>query len=421
MVTHRSRRRISSRICLGAAGAALTLVVLLLFGVVTTPSAQAQTYTVLYNFTGGTDGGTPYSGLLGDDRKRNLYGTAYQGGAYGYGVVFKLDKNDNFSVLHSFSGGDDGAYPYAGLTRGSRLWRKQRHGTFTFYGTTYSGGAYGYGVMFKVRPYGAYAVVHSFAGGTTDGCNPTGESAWTRAVVGTTYGCGAFGYGTLFNLSEKGTYTHLHSFAGGTKDGAHPYAGTSIDKNYWGTVFAWGVTEEGGAFGYGVLYNHASGYRNGAYNVVHNFAGGTTDGCNPAATPKAWYSRGSEIILGTAEGCGSSNDGVVWQITAGTYAVAHNFAGGTTDGAFPYGGLVGAPRGRAGRGTFYGTTAQGGTFGLGTVYALKDGTVTVLHSFAGSDGEYPYAGVTVGGNGDLYGTTSEGGTYGYGTVWKLTP
>ncbi len=356
--------------------------------------------------------------MLGDDRKGNLYGTAYQGGTYGYGVVFKVDKNNNFTVLHSFAGGDDGAYPYAGLTRATRLRRKQRHGSFTFYGTTYQGGSSNAGTVFKVRSFGEYALVHSFAGGTTDGCNPA--AAFTsrgKVLVSTASGCGAYDLGMVYELTKKDKLTVLHNFAGGTRDGASPYASASSRKNSWGTLFVDGVTEGGGASGLGTVYE----LNNGTVTLLHSFAGGTTDGCYPVGTLEFGGGRRDSVTLGTAEGCGSSGDGIIWQRTDGKYTVAHNFAGGTADGAYPYAGVVKFGYGRTNRGIFVGTTAEGGTFGLGTVYEVHNGTVTLLHSFAGSDGAYPYAGVTVGWNGDLYGTTSAGGTYGYGTVWKLTP
>ena len=101
----------------------------------------------------------------------------------------------------------------------------------------------------------------------------------------------------------------------------------------------------------------------------------------------------------------------------GTETVLHNFAGGSSDGEYPVAGVI-----LDAKGDLYGDTEEGGAYGYGTVYELnKKGTLTLLHSFAGSDGEYPVGGLIRDTKGNLYGTTSEGGSNGFGTVWKLTP
>ena len=141
-MTNALQQRIS-KMRLGAASAGLTLVVVLGLGVVATQSVQAQTFTVLYNFKGSPDGANPYAGLI-QDPEGILYGTAWAGGAYGHGSVFRLDPVTRaFGVLHSFAGGTDGANPYAGLSSA---------GNGNLVGTTYSGGSYGYGTVFQVSP-----------------------------------------------------------------------------------------------------------------------------------------------------------------------------------------------------------------------------------------------------------------------------
>ncbi len=139
---------------------ALTFLVVLVLAAV----AQAQTFTVLYNFTGSSDGGYPYGGLV-QDADGNLYGAANVGGASNFGVVFKVDPQGTETVLYSFAGGTDGESPYGGVildTAGN------------LYGTTYKGGASNYGTVFKVSKAGKETVLHSFAGGSADGCNPGG-------------------------------------------------------------------------------------------------------------------------------------------------------------------------------------------------------------------------------------------------------
>src|SRR5271166_5567191 len=113
-------RSLISRISLRAAKAALGLAMLLALTVVLTPSAQAQTYTVLHSFTGGVDGANPWAGLT-MDKAGNLYGTAFFGGINdgdcdpgGCGVVFRLTRKGSgwaFSPLYSFQGDNDGVSP----------------------------------------------------------------------------------------------------------------------------------------------------------------------------------------------------------------------------------------------------------------------------------------------------------------------
>ena len=96
---------------------------------------------MLYSFTGGADGGRPYGGVIRDSAG-NLYGTTYSGGAFGDGAVYKVDSSGNQTVLYSFKG-SDGANPLAGVIRDA---------AGNLYGTTSSGGARNAGVVFKLKP-----------------------------------------------------------------------------------------------------------------------------------------------------------------------------------------------------------------------------------------------------------------------------
>ena len=137
--------------------------------------------TVLHNFTGEADGGVPYGGVIRDS-KGNLYGTAEVGGASGAGVVFKVDTFGNETVLYSFTGGSDGGYP---------LWVVLvRDSAGNLYGTTNGGGASGAGVVFKVNAAGNETVLHSFTGGA-DGGNP--YAGVILGPEGNLYGTTAFG------------------------------------------------------------------------------------------------------------------------------------------------------------------------------------------------------------------------------------
>jgi uncharacterized repeat protein (TIGR03803 family) len=121
--------------------AAAAFAVVFLLGTVPTPRAQAQTFTVLYSFSGGTDGAYPQAGLV-RDKAGNLYGTTSFGGS-AYGTVFKVDTTGKETVLHSFTNSAVAAEPYAGLVIDK---------AGNLYGTTYTGGSSGYGTVFKLIP-----------------------------------------------------------------------------------------------------------------------------------------------------------------------------------------------------------------------------------------------------------------------------
>ncbi len=203
-------------------------------------SAQAQTFIVLHNFAGAPDGAFPYGGLI-RDAKDNFYGSSYEGGASGLGTVFKLSRGDTETVLHSFTGSRDGACPYGGLVRDM---------AGNLYGTTAQGGTSGLGVVFKVSPTGKVNLLHTFTGGA-DGVYPYGGLVRDRAgnLYGTTELGGAFGYGTVFKVDTNSAESVLHSFTG--PDGEYPtYTGLLLDKE--GNLY--GVTEGGGASNKGVVY-----------------------------------------------------------------------------------------------------------------------------------------------------------------------
>jgi uncharacterized repeat protein (TIGR03803 family) len=199
--------------------------------------------TVLHVFPkAGSDGEIPYAGVIqGSDG--NFYGTTYFGGSSGFGTVFKVTPSGTETVLYSFAGGSDGEHPYAGVIQGS---------DGNFYGTTYQGGASGYGTVFKIAPSGTETVLHSFAGGSSDGANP--EAGLTQGTDGNFYGNtylgGASNLGTVFEITPSGTETVLHSFAGGSSDGANPSANLlqSSDGNLYGS------TSAGGTSGYGTFF-----------------------------------------------------------------------------------------------------------------------------------------------------------------------
>jgi uncharacterized repeat protein (TIGR03803 family) len=207
---------------------------------------KAGKETVLHNFTGGADGGNPQYGSVVRDAAGNLYGTTYTGGSFscgggdGCGTVFKLDKTGKEIVFHNFSSQQDGQ-TYAGLIRDA---------AGNFYGTTAFGGPTANGVVFKLDATGTETILHSFTGGTDGGFPYAGLVRDTAGnLYGTTQSGGASGWGVVFKLDASGTETVLYSFTGGT-DGGLPYGDLIRD----GAGNLYGTTNVGGASNFGVVF-----------------------------------------------------------------------------------------------------------------------------------------------------------------------
>jgi uncharacterized repeat protein (TIGR03803 family) len=192
---------------------------------VITPSG---TLTSLYTFTGGNDGASPYGALV-QALDGNFYGTTWNGGANGFGTVFTFTPNGRITTLHAFDG-SDGSYPFAGLVQGNGG---------DFYGVTEEGGAYSYGTVFKITPSGKLTTLYSFSGGV-DGDTPT--ATLIQATDGNLYGTASYdglypNFGTVFKITISGELTTLFNFD--FKDGAYPYAALVQDTNggFYGTTY----------------------------------------------------------------------------------------------------------------------------------------------------------------------------------------
>jgi uncharacterized repeat protein (TIGR03803 family) len=148
--------------------------------------------TVLYSFTGGDDGGYPLGGLVRDSAG-NLYGTTDGGGVSSAGVVFKIDPSGRETVLYSFTGGDDGGYPeWVTLARDA---------AGNLYGTTVFGGTGNAGVVFKIDTYGRETVLHSFTGGDDGGSPYAGVILGPQGqLYGTTPFGGKENIGVVFEI-----------------------------------------------------------------------------------------------------------------------------------------------------------------------------------------------------------------------------
>jgi len=214
------------------------------------PSDGGWTGTVIHSFGNGFDGNFPIAGLL-VDAAGNLYGTTQSGGDYGDGTVFELSPSAGGwteTLLHSFTGGDDGGDPYGGLIfdPSGNIYGASP-GTYEFNG---NGGS-----VFILTPSGnswTFSVIYSFTEGG-DECGPRGTPAMDAAgnLYDTTT-CSP-GYGSVFELTPINggwSYASLHDF-GQRGDGAYPEAGVTLDAN--GNIY--GTTSVGGAYGpYGIVF-----------------------------------------------------------------------------------------------------------------------------------------------------------------------
>jgi uncharacterized repeat protein (TIGR03803 family) len=158
-----------------------------------TPS---DTETVLFNFNYADGSGPGPNRLV--RAGGNFYGTTSAGGTSGNGTVFEVTSKGTERVLYSFTGAADGAAPYGGVIRDA---------TGNLYGTTFQGAGlgcndYGCGTVFELTPAGQFKVLHTFTGGG-DGGNPAAGLVKDMAgnLYGSTYGGGAYGYGTIFKLT----------------------------------------------------------------------------------------------------------------------------------------------------------------------------------------------------------------------------
>jgi uncharacterized repeat protein (TIGR03803 family) len=379
-----------------------------------TPRTQAQTFSVIYNFGDGGDGAWPVAGLV-MDASGNLYGTASIGGSAQLGVVFKMTQSGQETVLYNFAGGEDGANPEASLLMDS---------AGNLYGTTYAGGAYGVGTVFKVSPSGQETVLYSFRGGTADGANPQASLIMDRAgnFYSTTNAGGAYGLGTVFKLSKNGEETVLYSFAGGN-DGANPVAGVTMDAA--GSLY--GTTSAGGAYTYGTVFQLTpvpvllSSSLTPKYKetILHDFTH-QDDGDVPYAG-LVFDHAGN--LYGAATGGGVNGGGTIFELTPSSggwnFTVLYALPGWDISGAFQNIFLDAS-------GNIWGTTHCDGTYQAGTVYELTNsaGTwnYTSLYVFTGgADGAYSFTTLVFDKQGNLYGTTESSGGRGFGVVYKIAP
>ena len=379
--------------------------------------------TVLHAFrSGGGDGLAPYGRLI-SDAEGNLYGTTELGGTSGAGVVFELTKSQGpgawtETILYNFTGGSDGSRPWGGVIFDS---------AGNLYGTTFLGGTSNAGTVYELTPgqggVWTETLLYSFAGGA-DGSGPQSDLIFDRSgnLYGTTTGGGSPGNGIVFELTpgQGGLWTEtvLHSFMAG--EGTSPRAAAIFGTH--GELY--GTLANDGAYGAGGVFRlNPPATKGGAWRetTLYTFTGGA-DGLGPLCRLVLY--KGS--LYGTTVKGGASSGGVIFQLTppashegAWMETVLHSFTCGS-DGCIGWAGLI-----MDGNGTFYGTTQFGGLpSNGGTVFELKlQGgiwTESVLYSFIYGPNHFSAAGLLLGKSGTLYGTTV-GNHRNAGMVFKLRP
>ncbi len=415
--------------------AALTFAIVVALTFAAPQSAQAQTFTVLHTFSG-ADGALP-DGSISMDSAGNLYGTTSAGGS-NYGTVYKLKHTGGgwvITPLYKFTGGSDGGEPYTGVILGP---------DHTLYGATYAGGqgtcnVYGIpgcGVVFNLKPSPTAprsalqpwieTPLYSFTGGS-DGADQSGGLVFDQsgAIYGETeFGgskaspCDSRGCGVVYRLTGSGsnwTQTVLYSFTNGS-DGSRPislggmifdntgnlYGTTYGDLGNTGSVFE--LTPSGGSWIEKTLYTFQN----------------KTDGEKPNG---GVIFDQSGNLYGTAFWGGSGNGGTVFQLTPSgggwSFNLLYSLSGPNESG--PCASLL-----RDNAGNLYGTTWADGLYNKGNVFKLTPSgsgwTYTDLYDFTGGkDGGTPCGTLIFDSNGNLFGTAETGGTNNDGVVWEITP
>ena len=324
-------------------------------------AVAAEHVKTLASFTGPPDVFLPSAGLVvGPDG--NFYGTSFYGGEAGLGTVYKMTPKGEETVLYSFKGGVDGAYPAAPLIVGQ---------DGSLYGTTEYGGdgpcassqGTGCGTVFKVTLEGIENVVYAFRGGD-DGVTPTASVLQLASgdLYGTTNSGGENNSGTVFHIAPDGTEEVIHAFSYFVDGGAPGPLIQGNDGNFY-------VLE---GFFLGALVRVTPA---GDATTVYTFTGGPAD----AAFPNGILVKDADgNFFGSAPYGGASGLGAVFKVTpAGVEQLVYSFSGGTSDGQRPNGPVL-----LASNGMLYGTTPQGGRHGEGIIYELSpEGIETIVHTF----------------------------------------
>jgi len=402
-------------------------VILILLCAALAIAAPAQTFTSSADLDG-ADGSQPLRNGLAQGVDGNFYGTAFSGGAFGKGTIYKVAADGTISLVYSFCSlahCADGEEPSSPLILGA---------DGNFYGVTQGGGSGDEpaGTFFKITPGGTLTTLHNFC--SVPYCPDGGAPGGTLVLGfdGNFYGVASqfgnsTGAGTIFKITPAGVLTTLYDFCSKTDcaDGSRPFAGLvqARDGSFYGT-------NQSGTTPYGTVFRFTP---TGQFKTLYSFC--VVQGCPDGNTPYGpLVVTASGNIYGTAAGGGEGSEGAggtVYEITsAGTFSVIYRFCSVTNcdDGSGPQSGLILGADGR-----LYGSTVEGGFNGRGTAFRVNTGGAFArLHSFHSTDGAYPMSALVQSTDGSFYGDTSNGGPtdrtncfnggppFGCGTVFHLS-
>jgi hypothetical protein len=274
-------------------------------------------YGIVYNFSGGTNGGGPIQNLT-EVSNGIFYGLVYQTGAFGMGIIFSCDTIGNYKLIHSFSGS-----PYDGM---QPLESFYKHSNGILYGTTFNGGTYNAGTIFSCDTLGNYGIIHSFNNTVipNNGCNPrcTLIEGDNGILYGTTSNGGNIGsYGTIFTCSTSGNYGVIHKFTGVDGDGPQEGLFKGQSNIFYGTTYGGGIHNLGTIYSCDTLGNHG---------VIYNFNGSGSTGSLPY---NGLYVAENDILYGFTQYGGIYSAGNFYRFNP------YNFLYGDC----PYSGTVNIP------------------------------------------------------------------------------
>ncbi len=374
--------------------------------------AHAQTLTTLYTFTKKT--GEPDHSTLVQATNGYLYGTNGNGGAYGLGAAFRITLSGTLRTLYNFCSTKpscpDGDQPF-GLLQAT---------DGQFYGVADE-------TIFKMTPSGTLTALYTFSPNTPEeGYSPNSGlvEANNGDLYGTTFNGGAYSKGTIFKIARSGTLTTLYSFCAqsacpdGVEGDAFPLV-QATDGNLYGTT-AWGGVGMSSSKlipGSGTVFKITP---SGTLTTLYSFC--VQSGCPDGANPVGLIQASDGNLYGTTDNGGGNGTGTVFRITLGgtlTTLTSYCTQSGCPDAP---GELM-----QATDGNLYGVSAYGGTYGNGTVFKVTtSGALTTLYSFCSQgtplcpDGENPDFGLMQATDGNLYGQTQYGGAHRQGTIFKLS-
>jgi uncharacterized repeat protein (TIGR03803 family) len=387
---------------------------------------QAQTFTVLHDFTGNQDGGGPMGVTV--NSAGVLFGATVGGGTlsyqcpYGCGTVFKLKRVNSAWILSNL-------YNFQGLFDGLAPGQVTLAPDGTIYGTSQQGLQQSNGVVYHLTPPATpchsvqcYWTLHSlyrFDSGYSGGAYPTSAALaldqsghlYGMTRQGGTESCGC---GTVYQVATNGSSGMvLHSFNG--TDGQNPGGGVILDPvgNLYGT------TVRGGTYNWGVVFQLSNSDSGWVENILYPFDDvGELNGAYPS---NGVVRDAAGNLYGAASAGGSQGGGTAFELVASSgysFSLLYSFHG--TDGGGSRGSLTMGPDG-----SLYGATLTEGLYSKGAVFKLtpQNGTwiYTSLHDFTGgSDGANPLGDLVLDSQGNIYGVAG-GGMHDRGLVFEITP